>query len=222
MDGWNSLVSCWVSDYFQGRLLLVSGRVIRRTLTCPSWKSYLLRIRYSPLLPQQICIICLWLFIWAISGGWSSLQDARSEACIILVTQTVSGKPEIVEKMSGLIPTILKYQLDPTNTHQPRKNVPSLPCWHPRKARALESNTHPILEPKQQIRHPNNPDRFTQRILGVVQWDRWSDAWQKIGLKKKSDIGCFLYGGICWDMSLRSVEMYRNFHPSCQHGCFQK
>ena len=43
----------WVSAYFQGRLLLVSGRVIRRTLTSPSWKSYLLRLRYSPLLPQQ-------------------------------------------------------------------------------------------------------------------------------------------------------------------------
>ena len=46
----------WVSAYFQGRLLLVSGRVIRRTLTSPSWKSYILiknTLFNSPLLPQQ-------------------------------------------------------------------------------------------------------------------------------------------------------------------------
>ena len=28
MDGWNTILSYWVSPYFQGRLLLVSGRVI--------------------------------------------------------------------------------------------------------------------------------------------------------------------------------------------------
>ena len=34
MDGWNTILSYWVSAYFQGRLLLVSGRVC---LFWPFW-----------------------------------------------------------------------------------------------------------------------------------------------------------------------------------------
>ena len=38
MDGWNTILSYWVSAYFQGRLLLVSGRVLH---SITLWQTYI-------------------------------------------------------------------------------------------------------------------------------------------------------------------------------------